>query len=173
MRERIVEASAGYPLYVEEMLAMLREQRGEASPCHRRSRRSSRRASTRSTADVRVVLERGAIEGEVFHRGAVVELVPEHMSAQVESHLASLIRRELIWPERALTAGEEAYRFRHILVRDAASTGRCRRRSARTCTSGSRSGSRAPMPRLAFERDEIVGYHLEQALLFRRELGVG
>ncbi len=51
LRERITVASAGNPLFVEEMLAMVRDQEATArSLSLRRFRRSCRRASTRSTA---------------------------------------------------------------------------------------------------------------------------
>ena len=46
------------------------------SRCRRRSRRCSPPASTSSTAAERGVLERGAVEGQVFHRGAVAALAP-------------------------------------------------------------------------------------------------
>ena len=50
LRERITVASAGNPLFVEEMLAMVREHGGERrSPFPRRSMRSCRHASTPST----------------------------------------------------------------------------------------------------------------------------
>ena len=35
--------------------------------------------------DVRVVMERGAVEGEVFHRGAVAELAPDEVRRGVEA----------------------------------------------------------------------------------------
>ena len=66
----------------------------------------------------RRVLERGAVEGEVFHRGAVQALAPEE--AQVTPRLAALVRRELIRPDRAQFAREDGFRFRHLLIRDAA-----------------------------------------------------
>ena len=43
------------------------------------------------------MLERGAVEGEVFHRGAVQALGPEE--TQVTPRLAALVRRELIRPD--------------------------------------------------------------------------
>ena len=64
------------------------------------------------------VLERGAVEGEVFHRGAVQALAREE--PQVTPRLAALVRRDLIRPDRAEFAGEDGFRFRHLLVRDAA-----------------------------------------------------
>ena len=66
----------------------------------------------------RSVLERGSIEGELFHRGAVQALAPQE--AQVTARLTSLVRRDLVRPDRAQLAGEDAFRFRHLLIRDAA-----------------------------------------------------
>ena len=170
VRERIIEASAGYPLYVEEMLAMLREHGGAdvAVPPTIQALLQARIDSLPS--DVRIVLERCAIEGEVFQRGAVLELVPEDVRDDVETHLAGLIRRELIWPEPGLMPDEEAYRFRHILVREVvygsmskALRAQLHERFANWLEQ--REGDSG------FELDEIVGYHLEQALVFGRELG--
>ncbi len=47
----------------------------------------------------RRILERGSVEGEIFHRGAVQAPTPEE--TQVTTRLAGLVRRELIRPERA------------------------------------------------------------------------
>ena len=66
----------------------------------------------------RDVLERGSVEGRVFHRGAVQALSPDE--AQLVAPLTSLVRRELVRPDRAQFPGEEAFRFRHLLIRDAA-----------------------------------------------------
>ena len=66
----------------------------------------------------RNVLERGAIEGEIFHRGAVQALTPDE--PQVTPRLAALVRKELIRPDRPQLAGDDGFRFRHILIRDAA-----------------------------------------------------
>src|SRR6266704_500792 len=64
------------------------------------------------------VLQRGAVEGRIFHRGAVQTLAPEE--SHVGARLAALVRKELVRPERTQLAGEDAYRFRHLLIRDAA-----------------------------------------------------
>jgi tetratricopeptide (TPR) repeat protein len=119
---------------------------------------------------VRVVLERAAIEGEVFQRGAVVELVPEDARGDVEAQLASLIRRELIWPERALASRDDVYRFRHILVREVVYGSMPKALRAELHEQFAEWFERADVE-TPFERDEILGYHLEQAVAFRRELG--
>ncbi len=64
------------------------------------------------------MLERGAVEGEVFHRGAVQALAPEER--HVTPRLAALVRKELIRPDKPAAPGEDAFRFRHLLIRDAA-----------------------------------------------------
>ena len=66
----------------------------------------------------RLVLECGAVEGEIFHRGAVQALALD--DAQVTPRLAALVRRELIRPDRPQLPGEDGFRFRHLLIRDAA-----------------------------------------------------
>ena len=66
----------------------------------------------------RTVLERAAVEGEIFHRGAVQALVPSE--ARLTTRLTSLARKELIRPDTAQLPGEDAFRFRHLLIRDAA-----------------------------------------------------
>ena len=67
--------------------------------------------------DERSVLERGAVEGEIFHRGAVQALSPD---GQVTPRLAALVRKGLIRPDKAQLPGEDAFRFHHLLLRDAA-----------------------------------------------------
>src|SRR5438046_1125748 len=51
----------------------------------------------------RVVLERGSVEGNIFHRGVVEALAPEEL--EVPRRLMSLVRKELVRPDRAQLAG--------------------------------------------------------------------
>ena len=115
----------------------------------------------------RGVLERGSVEGRVFHRGAVQALAPDER--EMETRLNGLIRKELVRPDKAQLPGEDAYRFRHLLIRDAAYEALPK-------------ATRAELhERFAawleehgvdlVELDEIVGYHLEQAHRYQTELG--
>ena len=82
LRERITTASAGNPLYVEEMLAMVREHGGDGEIVVPPTIHALLQARIDSLdGDVRVVMERGSVEGEVFHRGAVAELSPDPVRA--------------------------------------------------------------------------------------------
>ena len=64
------------------------------------------------------MLERGAVEGQVFHRSAVVALAPT--SGPVDGELVALVRKDLVRPEQPLLPDDDAYRFRHLLIRDTA-----------------------------------------------------
>ena len=96
-------------------------------------------------------------------------LVPADAQDSLDDHLAALVRKELIRPASALLPGEEAYRFRHLLIRDAAYAAMPKelRATLHERLAGWLEGS----ARQAFELDEILGYHLEQAFRLRGELG--
>ena len=92
----------------------------------------------------RDALERGAVEGELFHQAAVVELSEEPARPSVPGELDELARKDLIRLAAAsLVAGGIAYRFKHILVREAAYRGDREEAPRRRCTSASPTGSSA------------------------------
>jgi class 3 adenylate cyclase/tetratricopeptide (TPR) repeat protein len=167
LRERIATASAGNPLYVEEMLAMVREHGGDGEIAVPPTIHALLQARIDSLdGDVRVVMERGSVEGEVFHRGAVAVLAPDPVRDAVESHLTTLVRKELIRSTQPTFPDDDAFRFRHLLIRDAAyeslpkaTRAELHERFADWLTTHD-----------LVERDEIVGYHLEQAHRYRAEL---
>ena len=92
LRERITARRRGQPAFLHrDGRAGARSPRAR-SPCRRRCRRFSPRGSTSSRPESARVLERGAVEGEVFHRGAVQALCRRR--AAVSPRLASLVRKE-------------------------------------------------------------------------------
>ena len=115
----------------------------------------------------RLLLERASVEGRSFHRAAVVELLPEGERSGVTAGLRSLVRRQLIRPDSAEVAGEDAFRFAHALVREAAYEGLPKRLRAEL---HERVGGW--LATRAGQADEIVGYHLEQAHRYWHELGL-
>ena len=116
--------------------------------------------------DERAVIERGSVEGKVFHRGAVAELSTEQLRESVWNNLQTLVRKELIRPDRTDLPGEDAFRFRHLLIRDAAYEAMPKELRAEL---HERFADWLDQIGLA-EQDEIVGYHLEQAYRYRVEL---
>ena len=89
-----------------------------------RSRRRSRRFWPRVwigwTKPSGRLLGRAAIVGQSFYLGAVRELTPEDERGEIARRVQQLLRRDLIRPDPSDVAGEEAFRFHHVLLRDAA-----------------------------------------------------
>jgi tetratricopeptide (TPR) repeat protein len=104
----------------------------------------------------------------VFHRGAVTALAPEE--PRVTDRLMGLVRKELVRPDRTQIAGDDAFRFRHLLIRDAAYDGlpKAVRADLHHRFADWLSANGGDL----VELDEIVGYHLEQACRYRDELGL-
>ena len=168
-RHRIVAASEGNPLFVHEMLAMAREQGGNGEIVVPPTIHALLQARLDALPESeRFVIECGSVEGQVFHRGSVAELAPP-VRSEVETHLSALVRQELIRPDSAVFAGDDAFRFRHILVRDAAyeSLPKTTRAQLHEQFANWLEGKELA------ERDEILGYHLEQAHRYQRELDPG
>jgi predicted ATPase len=167
LRERIREAAEGNPLFVEEMVAMVRESADDDVTVPPTIQALMAARLDQLEALERSVLQRGAVEGRVFHRGAVQALAPDE--PQAVAQLTALVRKELVRPDRAQLRGEDAFRFRHLLIRDAAyaalpksaRAGLHERFAAWLMAHGSE----------LVELDEILGYHLEQAVTYRGELG--
>jgi class 3 adenylate cyclase len=166
LRARIERAAGGNPLFVEEMVAMASEAPGEVTvPATLRGLLAER--LDQLEPDERRMLECAAVEGELFHRGAVRALAGGDV--EVTPRLAALARRGLIRPDRALVRDNDGFRFRHLLIRDAA---------YETLTKSDRVDLHT---RLAawleeegkdlVELDELLGFHLEQAARYSGELG--
>ena len=169
-RDRIAAASEGNPLFVEEMLAMVREQGGDGEILVPPTIQALLQARLDQLgADERVVMERGSVEGQVFHRGSVEELAPAPMRLALESHLSTLVRKELIRPDRATFPDDDAFRFRHLLIRDAAYESLPKATRAQLHEQFADWLGHHDL----IERDEILGYHLEQAHRYRAELDAG
>ena len=112
--------------------------------------------------------ERAAVEGAVFHEGAVRELSAP--GTGLGDALAGLVRRELITPVESWLPNETAYRFRHILIRDAAYRGVAKRLRTELHERYADWLELVAGARVA-EYGEIVAYHLEQAFRYLQELG--
>ena len=113
------------------------------------------------------MLERGSIEGEIFHRGAVQALAPEEQ--RVTTRLATLVRKEFIRPDRSQLPGDDGFRFRHLLIRDAAYD--ALPKASRAELHERFAGWLLLHADDLVEADEVMGYHFEQAHRYRAELG--
>ena len=165
-RERVIETSEGNPLFLREMAVLAREGGELDIPPTIQALLAER--LERLPVEERVLLERGAIEGQVFHRSAVSALADSDSTTDVELPLADLVRKDLIQPHEANVAGDEAFRFRHLLIRDAAYE---RLPKATRADLHERYAHWLEDTAVDFlEVDEIAGWHLEQAIRHEREL---
>jgi DNA-binding SARP family transcriptional activator len=169
-QRRIVDAAGGNPLFVEEMVALVSEQHDDAAEIVPPTIQALLAARLDLLAsDERSALEAAAVEGMVFHEASVAELV-DVPTGDVHELFVKLVRRDLLRPDKPVFAAERAYRFRHLLIRDAAydSIPKGTRAILHERHAGwleGRAGDRT------LELDEIVGYHYEQAYRYRAELG--
>jgi class 3 adenylate cyclase/tetratricopeptide (TPR) repeat protein len=169
--ERIVAASDGNPLFVEQMAAML----DDAAPGDDLVVPPTILALLTARLDrlaqaERAVLEPAAVAGLVFPSQAVVELVPEAERERVPERLEAVERRRFIRSHPPVMGDDEAYQFEHILVRDAGYRRLLKRTRAQMHErfvgwADRVNGARAP------EYAEITAYHLEQAHRYLAELG--
>jgi class 3 adenylate cyclase/tetratricopeptide (TPR) repeat protein len=181
VRAQIMKVAEGNPLFVEETVALLLGQglltreNGhwtavglEKVPIPPTIQALLAARIDRLPAPERAVLERASVEGQVFHAGALGGL---HEGRDGSARLVrALVRKELARPERSTFPGEEAFRFRHILIRDAAYESIPKETRAAlheqfadwlVDAAGARS----------LEYAEIVAYHLECAYRLRAQLG--
>ena len=183
---RIVEAAEGNPLFVEEMLLMLEDDgllrragdrwqvTGDLSQVAVPPTIQALLAARldRLGMPERAVLGAASVIGKDFWWGAVSALCAEDLRPSVGTHLQTLIRRGLITPERSTLAGEDAFRFHHLLIQDASYEGlpKGRRADLHERFAG---WVRGRMADRAVDYEEVIGYHLEQAWRYRAELGAG
>ena len=159
LRARILDAAEGNPLFVEEMVSLVRESRGRrrrrAGDDPRAARRAARSARSGRAGRAGARIRRGA------HRSIAAPSSAAPEEPQLGAPLTALVRKELLRPDQPQFPGEDAFRFRHLLIATRPTT-RSRRRPAPTCTSASPAGSGSAAADLV-ELDEVVGYHLERA----------
>ena len=185
-RSRIGEAAEGNPLFVEQTLSMLiddgilRRKKGhwvladevpEAVVPPTIHALLAARLDRLEVAD-RQTVEHAAVVGRVFWPSAIAALAgtAAETAATVSPRLHQLVRRELFAPDPSTLAGEEGYRFRHVLIRETAYQAIPKRIRA---VLHERAG--AWLERVADDRvreyEEVIGYHLEQAHRYLGELG--
>jgi class 3 adenylate cyclase/tetratricopeptide (TPR) repeat protein len=163
---RIAAAADGNPLFLEEMLTLVRDSadgRVEVPPTIQALLAAR---LDQLDASEREVLERGSIEGQVFHRASVEALADGEPQGE---RLLALVRKQLVRPDRPQLPREDAYRFRHLLIRDAAYD--ALPKSVRADLHGRFAAWLEIHGQDLVELEEIAGYHFEQAARYLAELG--
>jgi class 3 adenylate cyclase/tetratricopeptide (TPR) repeat protein len=160
-RSRIRDVAEGNPLFVEQLLAMIAD--GSAPDEVPATIQALLAARLDALPDEeREIVERASIVGLDFEWEALGELAPDRQRPS-GSRLASLVRKELLRPHEAI---DDTFRFRHMLIRDAAydRIPKGQRADLHERFAGWLDGR-------GEEFEEIIGYHLEQAHRCLAELG--
>jgi predicted ATPase/DNA-binding SARP family transcriptional activator len=171
-RKRLLEAAAGNPLFLEQLVASLGEQRRDEGrpPLPPTIQALLAARLERLGPGERAVLARAAILGMDFSLPAIAELLPEQARAPLGRHLQALVAKGLVQARRFSTNADEDFRFRHILVQQAAY-----RAVPKSLRADLHERFTHWLEHVAGQRasdyDEILGYHLEQAYHYRIELG--
>jgi predicted ATPase len=173
-RQRVVTAAEGNPLYVEQLVSMLRQRvitdGDDVVVPPTIAALLSARLDALSGAE-RAVIEPASVIGVQFPEAAVHHLVPDQVRPRVGTHLGALRSKQFIQPT-TLSGEDDAYRFHHVLVRDATYQSLLKRARATLHEQFVTWAERVNAERgRGTEFEEILGYHLEQAVRYRSELG--
>ena len=187
LRQRIVEAAEGNPLFVEQLLSMLideglvSQEEGAwqataeleelAIPGSIQALLAARLEVL--TPEERAVLEPASVIGVEFEQEAVQELAPDGLHDRIEPVLDGLVEKRLIREMSSEPDGQpQHYRFHHVLIRDTAYQGLLKRTRAKLherFVDWADQVNRDRDRELEFE--EVLGYHLEQTYSYLAELG--
>ncbi len=120
---RIVEQAAGNALFLEELIRAVVEGKTEGQPATVLAMLQARLSCLEPQA--RKVLCSASVFGQTFWRGGVLAMLGQERASDggdgADRWLESLVRSEMVevqWSSRF--PGDTEYRFRHVLVRDAA-----------------------------------------------------
>ncbi len=182
VRQRIVNAAEGNPLYVEQISSMLIEtgavrlEEGAwiatgsseriAIPPTVEALVAARLDALRS--EERQVIDPASVIGLGFPVEALNRLVPQDAAADVPELLSGLTAKQFVRPSNDV----EMYRFAHSVLKDTAYASMLKRTRAtihERFVDWAEPVNRERGRELEFE--EILGYHLEQAYRFRVDLG--
>jgi len=160
---RIVRTAEGNPLFLEQLVATRTDCGDEHLPPNVQAVLTARVASL--DQGERRVLEHASVEGRNFRWKVVADLLPEEARESLGRDLMALVRRQLIEPDPSVFAGEDGFRFSHVLIREAVYEGLPKEACAdlHEQLADRLSGGGEP---------EVVGHHLEQAFRARSQLGL-
>jgi class 3 adenylate cyclase/tetratricopeptide (TPR) repeat protein len=164
-RALALEKAEGNPLFLEETARMLADDEGVVLKRIPDSIQAliAARIDTLDSADKRL-LQRAALVGRVFWRGALDALSP---GVDVAAGLDRLLEREFVAPEvHSSISGERAFRFTHGLIREVAHA---------TVSKGERAEDHRRVAewvavRAPDELADIYAHHLERAAALTAEL---
>ena len=116
-----MDRAEGNPLFLEQLVAVGVEDESSALPSSIQAVLAAR--IDRLDDAERAVLEHASVQGRSFSVDAVAELLPERNRADIAMDVVSLVRKQLVRPDRSAVRGDDAFRFAHVLIREVAYQG--------------------------------------------------
>jgi class 3 adenylate cyclase len=183
LSDRVFTSAEGNPLFVEELVRMLIDERQiEKDETGASSVREPSAVSVPATIHAllaarldrlgpaeRAVVEAAAVVGRSFAGGAVLALGRGDDRSALDGHLSELARKQVIYLDGGRFAGEGTFSFKHILLRDVAYHGILKGHRADLHERYADWLEREAGER-AGEYEEILGYHLERSYRYLTEL---
>ncbi len=164
-RDAVLGTTEGNPLFIEETVRMLLESGGRHKGIPHTVQAMIAARIDRLPAADRAVLRRAAVAGRQFWSGAIEALSDSPVAAD---RLDDLVARDfLLRDPRSTIRGEDAYRFKHVLIRDVAYAGLSK--SSRAVLHRQMGEWLAGRP-AADELVEIRAYHLDESAQLDMEL---
>ncbi len=164
---QVAARSGGNPLFARELARLVDQPGGLAGYPLTLQAVLSARLDQLAPPERQLALQASVI-GEVFSREAAAAIVDD--AAAIGPLLHALARRGVV--RVATESSDDAFRFGHALLRDVAYAG-LPKASRATAHERLAEWMLARVADRLGEVDEIVGYHLEQAFRYRRELALG
>ena len=164
-RRTLLEKTEGNPLFVEETTRMLLEGGTAAKRIPDTLQAMIAARIDRLPRNEKQLLQRASVIGRIFWEGAVSHLASD--IGELGPVLDSLLQRDfLIRESRSSISGEQAYRFKHVLIRDVAYAGLAK---------AARADLHQQVADWLYETAgeelvEIRAYHLDQAATLHEEL---
>ena len=159
LRATILSTAGGNPLFVEQLLAHASEGGDPETASPSLAALLASRLDRLESEELSL-LQRAAVVGRDFDRGAVAQLRPG-LAGRVDADLAALVRKGFV-----VERERDVVSFHHVLIRDAAYA---------TLPKGRRAELHEQFARWLTARppvaDEVVGFHLEQAYGYLVEVG--
>ena len=161
-RRAITLVAEGNPLFLEELVAAAEEDPASVGVPGSIQALLAARLERLPPAE-RHVAATAAVIGRFFTEALVSTLV----GSPVDDELAALERKQLIRSQRVPFGDGSGFRFRHVLIRDAAyeSLSKSRRQELHILCASALAGS-------GEDTVELIGLHLEHAARYARELGL-
>ncbi len=167
-RRELLEKTEGNPLFLEETVRMLTETADGYAPERIPDTLQALIAARidRLPGERKALVHRAAVIGRVFWEGAVRQLAADDLG-EISPLLEDLLLRDFLLREpRSSIAGEKAFRFKHVLIREVAYAGLTKEERARHHARF----AEWLRERAGEELLEIRAYHLDQAALLHAEL---